>query len=278
MTDQHNNKVSSKYLVFTDLDGTLLDHHDYNYTAALPAIERLESLSIPVILNSSKTFAEIKAIRQALHNVAPFVVENGAVIFFPAGLFPGYEEGINQVMLGRPLTEILPVIHNYRTKYRFNFQGFSDFSVQDVITHTGLSEEDASLAKQRLATEPVLWNDSDENLQKFTQLLMEHKLLVVKGGRFLHIMGQHDKAQAMIWLKEHYEKTCSSQRVSIALGDSKNDKIMLEQADYAAVIKKADGSYLQVERSGSALYQSQQVAPAGWREAIDALLIQINEV
>ncbi len=263
-------------LVFTDLDGTLLDHHDYNYTAALPAIEKLTALAIPIILNSSKTFAEIKSIRESMHNDDPFVVENGAVIFFRGGLFAGYDEPLNQIMLGKPLSEIIPLIHKFRTNYKFNFQGFSDFSVDDVVNHTGLSAADAALALKRQASEPILWHDTQTNLQKFSQLLMEQELLLVKGGRFFHIMGKHDKAQAMHWLVERYKLLANQPMISIALGDSKNDKLMLEQADYAAVIKKQDGSFLQLERPADQIFHSQQTAPAGWREAIETVLEQIT--
>jgi len=45
----------SKMIIFTDLDGTLLNHKSYDYKAVLPLLERLKSLDIPVVLNSSKT-------------------------------------------------------------------------------------------------------------------------------------------------------------------------------------------------------------------------------
>ena len=47
-----------RWLVFTDLDGTLLDE-SYSWDLAQPAIDLLRSASIPIILNSSKTVAEM---------------------------------------------------------------------------------------------------------------------------------------------------------------------------------------------------------------------------
>lgn len=55
-------------LIFTDLDGTLLDHDNYRFDQAIPALEKVNRLKIPLIINSSKTYAEIKAIRQKMHN------------------------------------------------------------------------------------------------------------------------------------------------------------------------------------------------------------------
>ena len=37
------------FLVFTDLDGSLLDHHTYSYRDALPQLHRLEHRGIPVV-------------------------------------------------------------------------------------------------------------------------------------------------------------------------------------------------------------------------------------
>ena len=52
-----------QYLVFTDLDGSLLDHHNYSYSDALPQLRQLERRGIPVIPASSKTRVEIERLR-----------------------------------------------------------------------------------------------------------------------------------------------------------------------------------------------------------------------
>ena len=51
----------NRLIVFTDLDGTLLDHDDYSFEAARPALAKLETLNIPVILTTSKTATEVSA-------------------------------------------------------------------------------------------------------------------------------------------------------------------------------------------------------------------------
>ena len=48
-------------IIFSDLDGTLLDHDDYRWQAADPALARLRAANIPLVLNSSKTVPEILA-------------------------------------------------------------------------------------------------------------------------------------------------------------------------------------------------------------------------
>ena len=75
-----------KQLIFTDLDGTLLDEK-YRYEVSRPAVQWLKSLNFPVIFCSSKTFAEQEFYRTALDISAPFIVENGNAVFIPQNYF-----------------------------------------------------------------------------------------------------------------------------------------------------------------------------------------------
>jgi len=75
----------SSWVVFTDLDGTLLDHSSYSFEAARPALEGLRARRIPVVPCTSKTRAEVEEIRTRLRNRDPFVVENGGAALIPAG-------------------------------------------------------------------------------------------------------------------------------------------------------------------------------------------------
>ena len=53
---------NSSIWVVSDVDGTLMDH-SYDLTPAKETIKTLQKLSIPVILCTSKTAAEVKVIR-----------------------------------------------------------------------------------------------------------------------------------------------------------------------------------------------------------------------
>ena len=69
-------KKNQKFVVFTDLDGSFLDHSTYDYTPALPAVTRLAALGIPIIPVTSKTLAEIEALDLPFGD-GPKVAENG---------------------------------------------------------------------------------------------------------------------------------------------------------------------------------------------------------
>ena len=70
-------------VVYTDLDGTLLDFHSYSFKAASAALRELKRLSVPLVMVSSKTQAEMLTLSNTLGIVAPFVTENGGAIFWP---------------------------------------------------------------------------------------------------------------------------------------------------------------------------------------------------
>ncbi|HEX9165021.1 MAG TPA: HAD hydrolase family protein, partial [Gemmatimonadales bacterium] len=70
-------------VVFSDLDGTLLSHHEYDWRPAAPGIEALRRQAIPLILTSSKTRREIEAWRARLGNADPFISENGGALWMP---------------------------------------------------------------------------------------------------------------------------------------------------------------------------------------------------
>ena len=76
-------------VIFTDLDGTLLDRQTYSWEQAASAINWVKERRIPLVFCSSKTRVEQEVIQAELNIAEPFIVENGSAIFFPEGYFPG---------------------------------------------------------------------------------------------------------------------------------------------------------------------------------------------
>ena len=249
-----------RYVVVTDLDGTLLDHETYEYAPALKAIQKLSDRQIPVVLNSSKTNAEISQLRDRLDNHEPFVCENGGII---CGI------GATQY-LATSRKEFLDYLSKIKQKLQLKYRGFSEATVDDVIQWTGLPRPDAENAMKRAATEPLLWQDSDAALNSFRQELEKLNLQCVKGGRFYHVMGIFNKASCFDRLKQYYGHKWQTEIAIVALGDSPNDLPMLEQADQAIVIPSAKGNNLKIDNP--AVYYAKKPAPDGWQESIMAFL------
>ena len=73
-----------RYLIFTDLDGTLLDHDNYSLGNNKKMISTIINNKNEIIFNTSKTFSECKKLLKELKlSNMPFSTENGAVLYFP---------------------------------------------------------------------------------------------------------------------------------------------------------------------------------------------------
>lgn len=252
----------NQLVIFTDLDGTLLNHKSYDYEAVCPLLKHLKSLDIPVILNSSKTLSELEEWQQKLELPPPIIAENGGVVAVPN------EDSAQIIHIGRPYNEIREVLLDIRTKFGWKFEGFGDWTLADVMNHTGLKAHEASLAKEREAVEPILWNDSEETFELFEQKLAEKDLFLKRGGRFWHVMGNHDKADAMQFLVNKEYFSCGTDCKIVALGDSDNDLSMLNYANIAIVLPRAKGEPLEVK---GAIYVTEE-APEGWVRAVEQVL------
>lgn len=257
-------------LIFTDLDGTLLDHHTYSFDAAQLALEVLERLKIPWIPNTSKTFAELQPLRTQLDHRAPFVVENGAAIYIPLdhplARFASADEtrGYAVHRFGKLRTELLAVLEPLRSRYRFT--GFSELSPASLAQLTGLTSIQAQQALQRDYSEPLHWRDTETALVGMRLELAESGLQLLRGGRFVHLMSKHDKADALRWLAGQMDEV-----ITVALGDSENDIGMLSAADIPVVIRSPVHPPIQLPDRSDALVTA-GLGPVGWSEAVLKIL------
>jgi len=260
--------MTKQFVVFSDLDATLLDHNNYSFAAANAALAKLKALDIPLVLNSSKTKPEMNQIRAKLDNQHPFIIENGAALIVPPHYFAEVTEEV--INFSTQYATILATLSALREK-GFKFRNFDVLSAQDVSDVTNLSIEGAAMAKERFGSEPLLWDDTEEKLALFTQEINNRQLKLIKGGRFYHVIGLFDKGQAIDVSRTFFEKKYpTKQIVTIGLGDSPNDLPMLETVDIAIVIKSGRSAEMQLNNK-NAIY-SKLEGPSGWNEEILKLI------
>jgi mannosyl-3-phosphoglycerate phosphatase family protein len=262
------------FLVFTDLDGSLLDHDSYSYRDALPALQRLGELDIPVIIATSKTRAEVEPLREELGNRAPFIVENGAAVYIPEGLFSGQpaqtsaRDGYWVREAAAPRERWLALLDELGESFAGEFDTFARAGSPGIARLTGLSEEAAALANQREYSEPVLWLGSPARREAFTARLRAGGARPLQGGRFLAVSGDCDKGRALAWLRDVYRDSCRTDVChDLAIGDSGNDCAMLEAAQTALVVRSPAHGFPPLARSEGVIY-STGFGPAGWAEGV----------
>lgn len=257
--------LTRNLIIFTDLDGTLLDHETYAYSEAEPALSRLRDLGIPLILASSKTAAEIMPLRDELgFSHCEAIVENGSGVLEPQ------DDGSQS---GDTYQRLLQVLNQIPGPLRQHYQGFANWSAEEVSTRTGLPLADAANARIRRFSEPGLWQGSDQDRDAFIAAAQDAGLTVQQGGRFLTLSFGGNKAQRMMEIIKRHSRAGTPAFV-VALGDAQNDVAMIEQADLGVIIPNPahrELPQLAGEAAGR-IIRAKSAGPAGWNEVIMSLL------
>ena len=271
-------------LVVTDLDHTLIENPS-QIPAAGDALRRLADRGLVTVLASSKTFAEMEDLqRQAGLPPQPFIFENGGGIGWPLGQWPAQAAGeagceaagapllvqgaYGAIAAAGNLTKLGAILAELASAGGFRFRRFDELPLDTISTLTGLDHRLAALARQRLTSLPLLWEDGSDKLAGLQQALAGHGLGAVSGGQFVHVGPPCDKATALIQVRQWLGGQAAIGGM-LACGDSDNDRGLLEAADIALVFSSAKRPPLPLGRPCT-------VVPAGgpgpWLEAVEAAL------
>ena len=263
------NKIKKRggklYLIFSDLDGTLLDTN-YKYKEAVPALRVLKQKDIPVIFCSGKTIDEQLVFQDKMGLKYPFIAEDGSVIYIPKGHFKERKgklmDGYEVILLGVKYKEIKKEINKLSKKYYI--RAYCNMTAKEIGKQMGLDLKSAKLAKKRRYSETIIKADK-KALQK-----LKKKFNVVCGGKGIHIFGKKaNKGKTVKILTRIYKE--QGQVVSIGIGNSYNDEAMLRAVDIAALVKNPDGSWAELKING--IYKAHETGPRGWVEVVKKFVL-----
>jgi len=263
-----------KLVVFTDLDGTLLDRETYSYEKALPAIDYLRREGIPIVFCSAKTRAEQEVYRQKLEITDPFIVENGGAIFINQDYFSfnfdfhRVQNGYQVIELGSSYREIRRILEQISIAIRANIRGFGDMSAEEVAAETGLSREAANLAKQREYDETLVLKGIPQEIDSILQAITVAGLNYSSGGRYYDVMGANDKGMATGILIDLFRRKFGRIK-TVAIGDSPNDLPMLSEVEIPVLVQQPGGVWEEMDLPN--LYRVKGVGPEGWAKAIEEI-------
>lgn len=273
-------KTKHSLLIFTDLDGTLLDSDTYSFEPALPALREIKKRKVPLILCSSKTRAELEHCRKSLKIGDPFISENGGAIFIPEDyLFhlPSdlKKKGKYRVLeLGTAYRRIREKFREVSSKLELDVRGFGDLDADEISSLTHLGKRNAMLAKEREYDEPFYFI-KEPGMREIKLAEKEFKkagLSLTRGGRFFHLTGGNDKGKAVLLLTRIYKTNLGEGLLSIGLGDSWNDLPLLEAVDIPVLTKKKNNTYEAEILRKLTVRKAPGIGPWGWnREVLDLL-------
>ncbi|HKI57974.1 MAG TPA: HAD hydrolase family protein [Trueperaceae bacterium] len=260
---------SMRFVLVTDLDGTLLDGA-YRPGPAAAALGRLREADVPVVFCSSKTRSEQEALRAELEVSGPFVVENGSAVLVPrpcpdlASL-----DGLGVHVLGVSAERCRAAVGALRDRLGVRFRGFREMSAREVAEATGLEPAAAERARRREYSETLV-GLSAAGAERLAQALAAQGLRLLSGGDHHTVTGAGaDKGAALRWLRARLRAAVGDPRLeAVAVGDSENDVPMLAEADRAFLVARPDGRW----PDAPSARRLSGVGPHGFAELVDMLL------
>ena len=229
-------------VVFADFDHTLLDDRRCGGLQE-GALHELHDRCIPVVWCSKRTRGEVEHIRRILGGDAPFICEDGAVLYVPAGYrgfhVPDAHEtaGYHVLVYGRPYGEIVAALRRAADRHRADIIGFNDMSVEAVAIDLQVPILQAQLAKLREFSEPFRFIASDR--------VAAHRLLAslrhegfghVHHGRFVHAGSSKSYAAAAAALIRLFRRE-RTDITTVAFGDNASDARLLGLVDYPVIVR-----------------------------------------
>lgn len=280
MTSNPTARTGPPLVVFTDLDGTLLDSRTYSADAASSTLADLAERGIPVIFCSSKTAAEQRSLRYDLGlDHLPYIVENGAAVIVPEKSRFSMEEwphvagsyGERVRVFGQTFVEVKAGINRASHASGIRVTGYAELTVRRIAELTGLSETAAARAQQREYSETLVDLLPRPSWEIFEQALASEGLRCRHGGRFRTVASADcDKGRAVRFVAGLYSGRSSAPLETVGLGDSQNDEGLLLSVDHPYLLPKADYQWTPMEIPR--LRRMWRAGPAGWSDAIADLL------
>ncbi len=258
---------NSSLWVVSDVDGTLMDH-SYDLTPAKETIKTLQKLSIPVILCTSKTAAEVKVIRQELNLTDPYIVENGAAIYGES-----LQKVNGKIILGKKYETLEQILNLISKEIDYELIPLNNLADSEATELTGLKGNSLTLMRDRHWSMPFL-NPPVFLEEKINICCKKFNVNIFKGNRMSHLLStKSNKGIAINALKEY----SNIQNIEvIGLGDSPNDLPLLLNSDIKIVIPGIDGPNLNLlnQLKDFEFTLASEPNGYGWKNEINKLIIK----
>ena len=245
-------------VIFTDLDGTLLEEDGSLSPDAGGTLGMLRSRGVRVVPLTSKTRLELCRWLEELGGEGWGAFENGAGLMTPGGveILPG----------ALPVDLLRDVLRDVRDETRLAIRSVEEMSDEELAERTGLPLTGIPVVRAREFDLPFCAPEGAE--EAITRALQRRPgTRLTRGDRFFHLLGRHDKADALRRLLELLRPSGT-----IGLGDAPNDAAFLRIVDHPVLVPKKKG----VDETLRAALPDADIAPApagaGWSTAVRALV------
>ena len=260
---------NSSIWVVSDVDGTLMDH-SYDLTPAQGTIKFLQELSIPVILCTSKTAAEVKVIRKQLNLTDPYIVENGAAIYGES-----LDKVNGEIILGEKYEILEKILNSISNEINFDLKPLNKISDQEATELTGLKGHSLELMRDRHWSMPFL-NPPENIEEQINDCCKKFNVEIFRGNRMSHMLSIYSNKGIAI---NELKKYSNNPNIKIiGLGDSPNDLPLLLNSDFKIVIPSPSGPNLKLlkEMKNFDFILASEPNGYGWKNEINKLIIKLE--
>ena len=268
--------AARRVVVVTDIDDSLLEPGARALPSERAALDFLASRGVPLVINSSRTHAEIERIQETLRLLTPSISEHGSALFIPPGCFPSIPDraaravGGHVIEFGRPYHEVVEAVRITARELDVEIVGFADLTIEDAARELGVSDVEAQLAKLREYTELIrIADETDARRSHVLNALRRRGLRCWPIGRHHLVSATRDRTESLLTLKALWRHSWGEAPSIVGFGNSEDDVNWLRYADVAVIVQ--DGHAGVDPRMLSKLPTarvSQQPGRLGWSEAI----------
>ena len=264
-------KKKHSVIIFTDLDGTLLNRDTFKFDEIKDYIKNLIDNGVIIIPNTSKTEKEIEEFIKELGKELPFISENGSSIH---GLNLINANFPNKIILSRDKEELIKIFDskvpdNLKAKCKF----ISEMNSKQQNNIFGLQGNNLKNALNRKYTIPFLFEGDNLEKNKLLKILKSSSLTMQEGGRVLNLGDKTDKVKSMNQVLKIYRKVENKIKV-IGVGDNFNDLDMLRNCDIPCLV--FNDQFKQDQININNLIFSNKPSPEGWADVIKTALVKLG--
>ena len=258
-------------IIFTDLDGSLLDRDNFKFDQIKNFLKDLIDDGIIIIPNTSKTEKETKEFINELGSEVPFISENGSSIH---GLNLINTNFPNKIVLSRDKQELIKIFDSKVPKELQDKCKFvSNMNSKQQSDIFGLKDNKLKNALDRKYTIPFLFEGNKIEKNRLLKILRSSSLTMQEGGRVINLGDNTNKLKSMNQVIKIYKKVENKIKV-IAVGDNFNDLDMLRNCDLPCLV--FNDQFKQDQINIDNLIVSDKPSPEGWADVIKTALVKIG--
>ena len=268
--------AARRVVVVTDIDDSLLEPGARALPSERAALDFLASRGIPLVINSSRTHAEIERIQETLRLLTPSISEHGSALFIPPGCFPSIPDraaravGGHVIEFGRPYHEVVEAVRITGRELGVEIVGFADLKIEDAARELGVSDVEAQLAKLREYTELIrIADETDARRSHVLNALRRRGLRCWPRGRHHLVSATRDRTESLLALKALWRHGWGEAPCIVGFGNTEDDVSWLRYADVAVIVQDDHtGVDPRILSKLPTAHVSQQPGRLGWSDAI----------